>query len=241
MSETSFREKLANKGHEVLDNLSADKLRNNFYGYLIISFLIFNFENVILILKSKDKIEMTLIYIQAQQEFSWNFFWKPLWFGVAASLLMPAVTAAYVVLTGVFDAIRTESKGVGSTAWARVKLANETRLTESKDNLEQLKLDIKSKKAEYKILIAEIDSRLEQKTKLESYLDKLAKVFGVYRNNYNHRDMIGLLKEVEKADITKHFPDTRLLNDLIQFCKDNPLEASGDKTDTPAATNRDAS
>lgn len=235
MSTSSFREKLAGKGTEYLESLSADKLRNNFYGYLLISFLIFNFENIILILKSKDNIEMTLIYIQLQRDFSWNFFWRPLWWGIGASLAMPAVTAAYVVFTAVFDAIRTESKGFGSTLWARVRVANETRLTESKDNLGQLKDDIKAKKKQYSDLMDEINLRIGQKSDLEKYIGKLASVYGEYRNNYTHRDMMGLLDKVDKANLSQHFPNTQLLDDAIQFCKDNtdfPTEAESSTATT---------
>lgn len=239
MNTGSFREKLAEKGHEYLDNLSADKLRNNFYGYLLISFLLFNFENIILILKSKDKIEMTLIYIQAQQEFSWNFFWKPLWLGILASLIMPIVTAAYVVFTGVFDAIRTESKGLGSTLWARVKLAIETRHTESKGNLEQLKENINNKRKEYKEIMAEINERTQQKQDLEKYLGKLASVYGVYRNNYSYRNMMGLLEEVDKANISQHFPNSQLIDDLIQFSKDNTSVTTTD-VDSPVVATEDS-
>lgn len=237
MGTGSLREKVAGKGHEYLDNLSADKLRNNFYGYLLISFLLFNFENIILILKSKDKIEMTLIYIQAQQDFSWNFFWKPLWLGIMASLIMPAVTAAYVVFTGVFDAIRTESIGFGSTLWARVKLANETRHIKSKDNLDQLKEDINSKRNDYKDIMSVISDRIQQKEDLEKYLVKLASVYSVYRNNYSHRDMMGLLDEVDKADISQHFPNSQLIDDVIQFCKDNTYAPA--EVDPPVAVTED--
>lgn len=50
--------------------IASDRIKNNFYGYLITSFVIFNWENIILILKSKNDIEMTLIYISAQPNFS---------------------------------------------------------------------------------------------------------------------------------------------------------------------------
>lgn len=63
----------SSSGKAMLD-VAFDRLRNNFYGYLLTSLLFFNLENIILIIKSKDPIELTLIYIGLQKEFSWHFF-----------------------------------------------------------------------------------------------------------------------------------------------------------------------
>lgn len=230
MSGNSFRQKLADKGQEYFENLSADKLRNNFYGYLIISFAIFNFENIILILKSKNTIEMTLIYIQAQPEFSWNFFWKPLWSGITASLLMPMITAAYVVFTSVFDSIRTESKGFGSTLWERVKVYNESRLNSAKEELVEQEKKLVIKKNQYNDIQRDIRILETTRSDLEKYLIELAKVYAIYNNNYSHRDMEGLIEQLEKADILKHFPDKNTLIRLHSFCKQNPSKPILDNT-----------
>lgn len=229
MSENSFRERLAGKGQEVLENLSADKLRNNFYGYLIISFLFFNFENIILILKSKEKIEMTLIYIQAQQDFSWNFFWKPLWYGIAASLIMPIVTAAYVVFTGVFDAIRTESKGFGSTLWERVKVSNKSKLNDAKNALEVQEKLLASKEKEHAALQRGIRELRARQSNLETHLTHLVDVYGKYNNNNQHRDIVGFIKEIDKAGVWKHFPQAQLLNDMTEFIRSNTPQSEDEK------------
>jgi hypothetical protein len=234
MSDTQDEKSLFEKGKELFNSIKAERLKNNFYGYLIVSFCICNFENIILILKSKNAIEMTLIYIQAQPNFAKNFFWNPLAYGVGAALIMPGVTALYVIFTGVFYAIRNESKGVGSTIWARYKQKNENKLVESKGNLEKLKEEINNKRLIFNNINESIKLHLQQKQDLERYLGELASVYGAYRNNYSYRNMMGLLDAVDKADLSKHFPDNELLDELIQFSKDHTYEpAEADAVQAP--------
>lgn len=224
MSDNKLIENALEQGQEYYRNFSADKLRNNFYGYLVVSFLIFNFENIILIFKSKDMIEMTLIYIQAQQEFAWNFFWKPLWYGIGAALVMPVITAGYVMFSSVFDAIRTQSKGFGTTLWERFKLYNEKRLKNAETDLEELESTIRIKKYELDQVASKIFWSEERKESLEMYLVNLAKIYGKYNKNNQHRDIAGLLNEIDKSGLSKHFPNEQELNEVISFFKRNDPE-----------------
>lgn len=231
MSDQKDDKTLFEKGKELFNSIKADRLKNNFYGYLIISFLIFNFENIILILKSKDMIEMTLIYIQLQRDFAWNFFWKPLLCGFAASILMPIATAGYVVFTGVFDAIRTDSKGVGTTLWERVKVYNESRLSDAKRDLAKQETRSAAAKNEYNNYKLAIEDLKTQKNDLEEYLRKLATEYAVFNNNYSNRDMAILLQRLEDADILKHFPDRVQLKRCLNFCNTNPIPASANEAE----------
>ncbi|EFL4056014.1 hypothetical protein IGX51_004610 [Escherichia coli] len=103
-----------NSGNRALQDITFDKLRNNFYGYVLTSLLFFNLENIILIIKSNNPIEMTLIYIGLQKEFSWNFFWVPIFYGILASIFMPIISAIYALIIGVIKAIRNDSGTFGS-------------------------------------------------------------------------------------------------------------------------------
>ncbi|MCK7157784.1 hypothetical protein L8P40_20980 [Enterobacter kobei] len=231
MSDQKDDKTVLEKAKELFNSIKADRLKNNFYGYLIISFLIFNFENIILILKSKDMIEMTLIYIQLQRDFAWNFFWKPLICGIAASFLMPIATAGYVVFTGVFDAIRTDSKGVGTTLWERVKVYNESRLSNAKRELVAQEARLTEAKNEYSMYKSTIEDLKTERNGLEEYLHKLATEYAVFNNNYSHRNMAVFLQRLEDADILKHFPDRVQLERCLNFCNNNPIPVSVNETD----------
>jgi len=223
MSEESTAGKILDKGKELIDNLIADKLKNNFYGYLIVSFVIVNFENIILILKSKNDIEMTLIYIQAQPNFAMHFFWLPLLYGIGAALGMPIITALYAVFAGVFDAIRTESKGVGSTLWARAKEYSELKLQQTRLSRTTLFNDFEKKKNDQGVLNTSIKELIEQKNNLERYLAESAALYKKFRIDNGGIDLIGLLEAIEEKQLYGHYPDTNALLKLIDLAKEAPL------------------
>ncbi|MEB7930710.1 hypothetical protein NGH17_23420 [Escherichia coli] len=217
-----------NSGNRALQDITFDKLRNNFYGYVLTSLLFFNLENIILIIKSNNPIEMTLIYIGLQKEFSWNFFWVPIFYGILASIFMPIISAIYALIIGVIKAIRNDSGTFGSVLWANIKLM--TRSYQKKEEKIREKLNdeinvlVTRRDAEYsRIKVAE-----NQREELEEYLMKLSGVYGVYNNNNSERNLVGFLNEIDKADIAKNFPNPQLLNDLLMFVQHHTNKETDD-------------
>ncbi len=217
-----------NSGNRALQDITFDKLRNNFYGYVLTSLLFFNLENIILIIKSNNPIEMTLIYIGLQKEFSWNFFWVPIFYGILASIFMPIISAIYALIIGVIKAIRNDSGTFGSVLWTNIKLM--TRSYQKKEEKIREKLNdeinvlVTRRDAEYsRIKVAE-----NQREELEEYLMKLSGVYGVYNNNNSERNLVGFLNEIDKADIAKNFPNPQLLNDLLMFVQHHTNKETDD-------------
>lgn len=132
-----------NSGHRALLDIAFDKLRNNFYGYVLTSLIFFNLENIILIIKSPNPIEMTLIYIGLQKEFSWDFFWIPIFYGMLASVIMPIITVIHALIIGVIKAIRNDSGTFGSVLWTNIKLM--TRSYQKKE--EKIRDELNNEKA----------------------------------------------------------------------------------------------
>ncbi|WP_345828234.1 hypothetical protein AAGR08_01810 [Pantoea sp. BRR-3P] len=204
-----------------ISDIAFDRMRNNFYGYVLTSLLIFNLENILLVLKSKEPIEMTLIYIGVQKDFFKNFFAWPIAYGIIAAIIMPITTAIYALIIGVISAIRDDSNSLGIDLWHTFKNNIQIKRKEAK-----IKKDELEEKMEELIRLKNLeDSRLDTlsttRRELESYLIKLAGVYGHYRNNYSVRDMKGLLEKIEEEDISKHFPNSQQLNDLIDFVREN--------------------
>lgn len=217
-----------NSGNRALQDITFDKLRNNLYGYVLTSLLFFNLENIILIIKSNNPIEMTLIYIGLQKEFSWNFFWVPIFYGILASIFMPIISAIYALIIGVIKAIRNDSGTFGSVLWTNIKLM--TRSYQKKEEKIREKLNdeinvlVTRRDAEYsRIKVAE-----NQREELEEYLMKLSGVYGVYNNNNSERNLVGFLNEIDKADIAKNFPNPQLLNDLLMFVQHHTNKETDD-------------
>nr|EKF2280820.1 hypothetical protein [Cronobacter dublinensis]EKF2290607.1 hypothetical protein [Cronobacter dublinensis]EKF2295540.1 hypothetical protein [Cronobacter dublinensis] len=221
-------DEINNSGNRALLDIAFDKLRNNFYGYVLTSLLFFNLENIILIIKSNNPIEMTLIYIGLQKEFPWNFFWVPIFYGMLASVIMPIITAIYALMIGVIKAVRDDSGTFGSVLWANIKLT--TRSYQKKEEMIRDKLNdeidglVTRRDAEY----SRIKAAEDQRERLEEYLRKLAGVYGVYNNNNSERNLVGFLNEIDKADIAKHFPNPQLLKDLLMFAQHHANKETGD-------------
>lgn len=154
-----------------------DKLRNNFYGYILTSLFIFNLENLIIILKSKDAIEMTLIYIGVQKNFMWDFFWWPIIFGALAAILMPILTALYAIFIGVIQDIRNESSLVGSNLWRLLKDKIEAKKGLNAKKKETLEREVQTLNNTYSIVSDYLDSAGQQKDVLHQYLVKLSKIY----------------------------------------------------------------
>lgn len=211
----------------ILD-IAFDRLRNNFYGYLLTSLLLFNLENIILIIKSKDPIELTLIYIGLQKEFSWCFFWVPVFYGMAASVIMPIITAAYALAIGVIKAVRDDSGTFGLVTWTNIKLKARSYQKKEEKIRSELNQEIEGLISRRDSEYSRINAAEVQREGLEEYLRKLAGVYGVYNNNNSERDLVGFLNAIDKADIAKHFPNPQLLRDLLKFGQDHANNKVGD-------------
>ncbi|WP_064366041.1 hypothetical protein [Pantoea ananatis] len=217
----------SSSGKAMLD-VAFDRLRNNFYGYLLTSLLFFNLENIILIIKSKDPIELTLIYIGLQKEFSWNFFWVPIFYGMAASVIMPIITAVYALGIGVVKAVRDDSGTFGLGTWNNIKLKAQSYRKKEEKIRSNLNQEIEGLVARRDSEYSRINEAEVRREGLEEYLRKLAGVYGVYNNNNSERDLVGFLNAIDKADIAKHFPNPQLLRGLLTFVQDHANEEAGD-------------
>lgn len=206
-----------NSDNRALLDIAFDKLRNNFYGYVLTSLLFFNLENIILIIKSKNPIEMTLIYIGLQKDFSWDFFWVPVFYGMLASVMMPIITAIYALITGVIKAVRDDSGAFGSALWTNIKLMTRSYRKKEEKVRDELNNEIDGLVNRRDVEYSRIKTAENQREELEGYLRQLAGIYGVYNNNNSERDLVGFLNEIDKADIARHFPNPRLLNSLLMF------------------------
>lgn len=106
---------------EFLGNNIPERFKDGFYGYVIASFLIVNWENIVLIIKSKNDIELTLIYIYAQKDFAHRFLWMPIIYGMGAAFIMPIIVALYNLYMGLFNSIKQDSMNFGNKIWTIFK------------------------------------------------------------------------------------------------------------------------
>ncbi|RAU45283.1 hypothetical protein DBY68_016845 [Pseudocitrobacter sp. RIT415] len=79
-----------------LSNLISEKMKDGFFGYLIVSFIIHNWQQIIIVIKSKKPIELVLHSLVSQPHFKLYAFWLPMLYGTIAAFVVPWVLAYYV-------------------------------------------------------------------------------------------------------------------------------------------------
>jgi len=199
-----------------------DRLRNNFYGYILTSLFIFNLENILLISKSKDSIEMTLIYIGVQKDFMWNFFWWPIFCGALAAIIMPILTALYAVLIGVIQNIRNESSLVGSDLWRLLKDKIEAKKGLNTMKKESLEREIQTLNNTHSIISDYLDSAGQQKDALHQYLVKLSKIYVDIPNLSDKDKLSTFFDKLYSEGILNDYPtNSKIISMVVEMSDQN--------------------
>ncbi|MGL5968738.1 MAG: hypothetical protein ACRCZ6_16585 [Kluyvera sp.] len=199
-------------------NIFPDRFKNGFYGYIITSFILFNWENIILVLKSKNDIEMTLIYISTQLNFTFNFFWLPLISGIAAAFIMPLISTGYSLYTGGMTAMRNDSLGFGGLLWKNIKTNLELKHSGILEIIKQSNEEVVSLKEESDELRKDNLKRLKQKENLETFLGKVVSVYQEYPLVNTETEFLEMLNTMRRRGIFEYYPggsDIRLIKNLL--------------------------
>lgn len=196
-------------------NMFEERFSDGFYGYIISSFILFNWENIILIFKSKNPIEMTLIYISVQKHATFYFYILPLIAGVTASFIFPFLTAIYAKLVSKSKAAIKHSKDEVE-AERRNKIVEKALNAQKKeDELHNTAIRIRDKKEELAIIQSQIDTRIQQKNKLDNYLKSLAEVYSLTPNIESEVHLKKFLSELKSKGLIEKHPDTNIVLNMV--------------------------
>ncbi|HAS1009797.1 hypothetical protein [Enterobacter hormaechei] len=201
--------------------IAADRIKNNFYGYLITSFLIFNWENIILILKSKNDIEMTLLYISVQPNFADNFLWQPLKVGIMASFIMPAISTIYSLIVGIITAFRDKSREIGKGLMDAILAAFSTFVRRAQLNAGKLAEQVRSEKRELNSLRERIATSLEQKARLDQYLLSIARSYAQNPNLNDEKDLENIFKALYHEGLKEFYTPENMIGSLIYLVEEH--------------------
>lgn len=188
-----------------------DKLFNKVYFYIIVSFLLFNWQEIIILLKAKEDIYYTLAIIFTGKTYFGDIF-VPAWVahfglpiitGLLASILSPYITFAVFYLTSdCFAKIRhgdriADQKVLGMLASARRALAKQDIEINS---LEQRNLDLKKNND---ALVLKNNELLEKRRDLYFGIKAFVDCYDEKEGLHNEADVIAFLKEVEHTEFYK--------------------------------------
>ncbi|HAV1851642.1 hypothetical protein [Enterobacter hormaechei] len=202
-------------------DIAVDRIKNNFYGYLITSFAIFNWENIILILKSKNDIEMTLIYISVQPNFAHNFFWEPLKWGILASFVMPLISTIYCLSVGVITSFRDESRKIGQYFFDLLLSIVSTSISERKLVSGKLAERLKNQRLEFDILKQRTASALEQKAKIDEFLLKVARAYALNPKLNDEKDLEKIFKALYHEDLRDMYSEQSIIGRFFELLEED--------------------
>lgn len=215
-------------------NLFPDRFKNGLYGYIITSFLLFNWENILLILKSKNDIEMTLIYISTQQNFTFNFFWMPLISGIIAAFTMPLISTGYSLYTGGMTAMRNDSLGFGGLLWKNIKANLELRQSGTHEIINKLNQEVADLSEMAEVLNDKVNTYLAHKNNLESFLEKIVGVYQTYPLINTDKEFLEILKALRHKGIFECYPGGSDIRAIKSFL--NEAESVLSPTESPSTS-----
>ncbi|MDM4405826.1 hypothetical protein JJJ10_22290 [Klebsiella grimontii] len=225
-----------------LENAIKDKLFNKLFAYVFISFLVVNWQEILILFKSSDDILYTLSvvwtgrYILSMEMFDWAGVFLPAWgyhfglpfiFGTIASVAMPWATQFIVSLTSrAYARIRHidyegDIKEKNRIQNLRIKLAEKTALA---SNLESKNARLTEQAEAFEKAIANLKhTRVELFYGVKAIVDIYD---GLGQKIENPNDFAELLKSVEKSDFYKDqtlSKISRLIDELkIAYANSDP-------------------
>lgn len=161
-----------------IGELIRDRLKSNYFGYVLTSLIVCNWQHILLIILSKREIELVLKEITSKEYVTFHYFIVPVLIGYAAAFIMPALSIPVAWVVGLISENVTHA---GKWANDTVSAFNDKRLTkslkvENEKNAQQKKLENFSK--EINILNERLEDIKAQKDDFDNYL---VDIYAIYK------------------------------------------------------------
>lgn len=137
---------------ESILEVAKDRLTNRLYMYMLSSVVVANFQHILLILKSKHDIELTLGLIAYEEYFYLKYFILPVFIGSVLSIIMPYLTRlTYEFTASQYYIIKNSDKLEQSVLDLKISKRNEA-ASEARLKNEINKIELSKLKSEYELL-----------------------------------------------------------------------------------------
>jgi hypothetical protein len=83
---------------DTAEGIIRDRFKGPVYVYILTSLILFNWDNLAILLMSKKDIEFRIALLYVSWD-SWLYFWKPFVYGLASSILMPFLSLLIHAIT----------------------------------------------------------------------------------------------------------------------------------------------
>ncbi|HIE5387711.1 TPA: hypothetical protein ACXNPR_001034 [Enterobacter cancerogenus] len=208
-----------------------DKLFNKIYAYVLIAFLLINWQEIIILFKSKEDIYYTLAMVFTGQKYMlWGtegiFF--PAWFahfglpfvtGLFASVMAPYVTYLTSRVTSKWFAKIRREDGIADLAVEEEYQNHRLKVAQKTKDANNLAQEIERMFKENEILIARNNTLQERRTELFFGVKAMVDCYDEKKGLKTQSDVVDFLKSVEDSDFYKDQAIIRRINALIEDLK----------------------
>jgi hypothetical protein len=200
-----------------------DRLTNRLYMYMFSSVIITNWQHILIIIKSKNDIELTLGIMTFEPSFAFLYFILPVIFGTILAIAMPYCTRFVVELTASQYFLIKNSDVLGKTD-VDIKIAKK------KHRLSTIELQNENNEAEIKRIKSNNDILQSQSSAYYKWLQGVLKAYNETGGKINTPDdlkrMLLKLKEYDAVYDMELLPKFKKLMDDIQRIEDVKTEGS---------------
>lgn len=207
----NYNENEQNKNNDDFSTTLKDKLFNKVYFYIIVSFLLFNWQEIIILLKAKEDIYYTLAIIFTGSTVL-NGIFLPAWLahfgfpiitGLLASILTPHITFSVFYLTsGCFAKIRHGDRMADLKLQEKLMSARNA-LTKQKEGINYLEQRNKDLMKENTNLTNKNNSLKDTRREIFFGIKAFVDCYDEKKGLHTENDIIDFLKEVEHTEFYK--------------------------------------
>lgn len=160
-----------------VSNVVSDRLKDGFYGYLVTTVALSNWQNIFILLKSKKPIEDTLLNMTSSPDFIYDYFLWPLVFGTLAAFLMPWVVVVYVrMVAKARSHIKSAERAADAATDVRLSKKELKAQLQHNQKLNLAEL-LETQRKESKTLKAELANDKATKEHFDKFIKRLDEVF----------------------------------------------------------------
>ena len=225
----TVRDTVKNLGEATGEQIKS-RLKSHYFSYILTSLVAYNWQNILVLLKSTKTIEEILETWNKTPGFTFDYFIFPVMIGYMASFILPMLAIPVAWITSLvaenIDIADVWAKNVIERTKQRMKKRtsdSQIRAINSSDTLAKTRHELESNQLK-------INNMLMQKKMLEDYLISLAHTYKITPTISSEDDFERFFELVKEKGLLHTYP----ANSIVRLMVDNIYYLRGNREDPPA-------
>jgi len=225
----TVRDTVKNLGEAAGEQIKS-RLKSHYFSYILTSLVAYNWQNILVLLKSTRNIETILETWNKAPGFTYDFIILPVLVGYIASFILPMLAIPVAWITSLvaenIDIADIWSKNIIERYKARIERRTaefKRRAIFSSAALEEIEADIDS-------ALTKRDTLLEHKKMLDEYIASLSQVYMEMKVISSPEDLERFFELVKEKGLLQAYPANSIVNMMV----DNIYYLRGSREDPPS-------